>query len=57
MSQVSRIHYACERLMDAAQGKGGLLVLSLEDGLTEVVLVRREDLELLLATWGEKRAD
>ena len=53
---MSAVHFACERLLDAAQGKGGLLVLNLEDGLVEVVLVRREDLELLLATWGEKRA-
>ena len=53
---VSTVQFACERLLDAAAGKGGLLVLNLEDGLAEVVLVRREDLELLLATWGEKRA-
>jgi hypothetical protein len=54
---MSKVHYACERLMDSAQGKLGLLVLNLEDGLTEVVLVRRDDLELLLATWSEKRVD
>ena len=53
---MTNVRMSCERLMDAAQGRSGLLVLHLEDGLTEVVLVRREDLEALLATWGEKRA-
>ena len=55
--RVSGVRDACERLMDQAQGRAGLLVLNLEDGLHEHVLVRREDLELLLATWGEKRAE
>jgi hypothetical protein len=54
---MGNIRSACERLMDAANGHSGLLVLNLEDGLTECVLVRREDLELLLATWSEKRSD
>lgn len=53
---MSQVRAACERLLDSAQGKMGLLVLNFEDGLQECVLVRREDLELLLATWGEKRA-
>ena len=51
---MTRVQAACERLMDAAQGKMGLLVLNLEDGMHEVVLARREDIELLLATWSEK---
>jgi len=54
---MNAVRMACERLMDAAQGKSGLLLLDLEDGTAECVLVRREDVELLLATWGEKRAD
>lgn len=51
---MSKVYYACERLMNAAQGRAGLLVLNFEDGMYECVLVRREDLELLLATWREK---
>lgn len=54
---MSLVGAACERLMDAAQGKHGLLVLHTEPvgELAEHVLIRREDLELLLATWGEKK--
>lgn len=53
-----QVREACERLMDAAQGKAGLLLLPVHeaDGFAEYVIVRRNDLELLLATWGEKRA-
>lgn len=51
------VAYACERLMDSAQGRHGLLVVNFEDGIHECVLVRREDLELLLATWSQKHAD
>jgi hypothetical protein len=53
---VNAVKAACERLMEHAAGRSGLLVLPCEDGvgLAEMVLVRRADLELLLATWGEK---
>ena len=47
----SRVRESCERLMDAAQARNGALVVQGK----EYVLVLREDLELLLATWGEKR--
>ena len=53
----STVRCAVERLLDAAQGKMGLLVINLEDGLAEHVLVRREDLEMLLATWSQKHAE
>ena len=46
----SRVRESCERLMDAAQARYGALVVQGE----ECVLVLREDLELLLATWEEK---
>ena len=48
---MTRIRESCERLMDAAQARYGALIVQGE----ECVLVLREDLELLLATWGEKR--
>ena len=48
---MSRVRESCERLMDAAQARFGALVI---EG-SEYVLVRREDVELLLATWEEKR--
>ena len=48
---MTRMREACERLMSAAQARYGALVVQGE----EWVLVRREDLELLLATWSEKR--
>jgi hypothetical protein len=56
---VSAVKAACERLMEHAAGRSGLLVLPCEDGvgLAEMVLVRRADLELLLATWGEKHSN
>jgi hypothetical protein len=52
---VSAVKVACERLMAQANGETGLLLLAVEDGFAEFVLVRRADLELLLATWHEKR--
>ena len=48
---MNTVREACERLMDAAQAKFGAIVMS--DG-EEHVIVRRADIELLLATWGEK---
>ena len=47
---------AVERLLEQAAGRGGLLVLPTEQvgELAECVLVRRADLELLLATWEVK---
>ena len=54
---MSAIKEAAERLIGHANGKSGLLVLPIENNeLAEYVLVRRGDLELLLATWGEKKA-
>ena len=54
---MSAVKEAAERLIGHASGKSGLLVLPIENNeLAEYVLVRRADLELLLATWGEKRA-
>lgn len=50
MSPISRVRESCERLMDAAHARDGTLVVQGQ----ECVLVLREDLELLLATWGEK---
>ena len=48
---------AVARLMGHAAGQSGLLILPIENNeLAEYVLVRRGDLELLLATWGEKKA-
>ena len=37
--------------MDAAQARYGAITVG---DLGECVIVRREDLELLLATWGQK---
>lgn len=56
---MSQVKAAAERLIGAAGGQVGLLLLPADEpgGLAEYVLVRRGDLELLLATWGEKRAD
>ncbi len=53
---MNEVRAACERLMDQAQGRSGLLVLPVGDvgEFAECVLVRRGDLELLLAVWGEK---
>ncbi len=52
-----RVKEACERLIGQAAGQSGMLVLPIENNeLAEYVLVRRGDLELLLATWQEKRA-
>ena len=48
---MNAIREACERLMDAAQARFGAIVMS--DG-EEHVIVRRADIELLLATWEEK---
>lgn len=48
---MSRVPEACERLLNAAQARYGAIVI---DGQGECVIVRREDLELLLATWAEK---
>lgn len=48
---MSRVRESCERLMDAAQARYGALIVQ----NVECVLVVREDLELLLATWSEKR--
>ena len=47
---------AVERLLEQAAGRGGLLVLPTEQvgEFAECVLVRRGDLELLLATWEVK---
>ena len=50
------VREACERLMHASQGKGAFLLVDLVDGPAEMVLVRRDDLTLLLACWSEKRA-
>ena len=50
---MTRVRESCERLIDAAQARFGALVI----GEHEFVLVRREDVELLLATWEEKRND
>ena len=47
---MTRVRESCERLMDAAQARYGALIVQGE----ECVLVLREDLELLLATWSEK---
>lgn len=49
---MSHVRESCERLMDAAQARYGALVVQGQ----ECVLVLREDLELLLATWEEKHA-
>ena len=56
ITAVSTVKEAVERLMGHAAGKSGLLVLPSEDvgELAECVLVRRSDLELLLATWEVK---
>lgn len=53
---MSEIKSACERLMAQSNGETGMLLLPVPDGFAEHVLVRRMDLEMLLATWGEKRA-
>ena len=50
---MTRVRESCERLMDAAQARYGALVVQGE----ECVLVLREDLELLLATWRENQND
>ena len=41
--------------MAQANGETGVLLLPVEDGFAQCVLVRRTDLEMLLATWGEKK--
>lgn len=53
---MSLVKPAVERLMDQARGAAGFVLIPTEDGFAEAVLVRRDDLQLLLATWGEKRA-
>ncbi len=54
---MSTVAEAAERLMGHAAGQSGLLVLPIENNeLAEYVLVRRGDLELLLATWSNKKA-
>lgn len=52
---VHAVYAAVERLMHASNGKGSFLLVDLTDGPAEMVLVRRDDLALLLATWVEKR--
>lgn len=48
---------ACDRLIDAVSREQGVIPVDVTGvGLTEYVLVRRGDVELLLATWNEKRA-
>ena len=47
---MSRVWESCGRLVDAAEARYGALVVQGET----YVLVLREDLELLLATWREK---
>ena len=48
---MNAIREACDRLMDAAQARFGTVIMS--DG-EEHVIVRRADIELLLASWGQK---
>lgn len=52
-----QVRAAVERLMHQSAGTGGLLVQPTEQAgeFAEMVLVRRADLELLLATWGERK--
>ena len=54
---IGTVKEAVERLISHAAGHNGLLVLPIENNeLAEYVLVRRGDLELLLATWNDKKA-
>ena len=46
----SSVRESLQRLMDAAQARYGALAI----GGEEYVLVRREDIELILGWWGEK---
>lgn len=45
---------AAERLINQMNGACGVLVVGEGEQMQECVLVRRADLELLMATWGEK---
>ena len=47
---MSHVRESLQRLMDAAQARYGAIAMEGH----EYVLVRREDVELLLAWWGEK---
>ena len=59
---MSKIADAIHRLMDQARGLSGFIVLeSLDENegmseMSEHVLVRRSDLQALLATWWEEEA-
>jgi len=56
---MSKIADAIHRLMDQARGLSGFILLeSLDEneGMSEHVLVRRSDLQVLLATWWEEEA-
>jgi len=52
---VNAVSDAVSRLMTQARGETGYVMVLTETGMSECVLVRREDLDLLLATWSEKR--
>ena len=53
---MSLVKASVERMLDQARGTSGFLLVPTEDGFAECVLVRRDDLQLVLATWGEKKA-
>jgi hypothetical protein len=53
LETVAMIKEAVERLMDQARGANGFIMLNKYS--EEYVLVRRNDIQLLLATWGEKK--
>lgn len=62
---MSKVSEAAERVMQQARGASGFILLQGVEGvegdagkmeLIEHVMVRRSDIELLLATWREKKA-
>ena len=55
MHPVNRVRESVDRLTHAARGQSGTFWLIGHEGDGEYVVIRREDLELLLASWTRER--